>query len=131
VHELSVCRALLDQVAEIVLAHGALRVERITIELGPLCGTESTLLLSAFHVMRTGPTSSAALLIEHAAVSVACLECGERSETPANRLLCAQCGGWRTRVIAGDELRLLRVELGMPDLPDMGTPRILEQIGYV
>jgi Zn finger protein HypA/HybF involved in hydrogenase expression len=29
-----------------------------------------------------------------------------------NRLLCASCGDFRTRIISGDELILQRVELG-------------------
>jgi hydrogenase nickel incorporation protein HypA/HybF len=132
VHELSVCQALLTQVAAIAEAHGALLVECITIEIGPLSGTEPTLLLNAFYTMRTGPASAATLLIEHCVVRVNCLECGSRSETPANRLVCGQCGGWRTRVIAGDELRLMSVKLCMPASPDVrGISGTVEQIGYV
>jgi hydrogenase nickel incorporation protein HypA/HybF len=112
VHELSVCQALLTQVDEIARERGAAAVTRITVELGPLCGVQPDLLVSAFAVMRCrGIASQAELLIAPTAVTVACLECGVRSETRANRLVCAACGGFRTRVIAGDELRLLRIEM--------------------
>ena len=111
-HELSVCQALLTQVAEIAKDRGANAVERIVIEIGPLAGVEPALLAQAFVFARAGSCAAeAALSIETTEVSVRCLGCGAQSQTPANRLVCAACGGYRTRVIAGDELRLRRVEL--------------------
>lgn len=114
-HELSVCQALLRQVAEIAKGRGASAVERITIELGPLCGIEPELLASAFAVLRAGGCAAqAALLIESTTVTVSCLDCGAQSQTDPNRLVCLVCGGFRTRIVAGDELRLRRLELRMP-----------------
>ncbi len=117
VHELSVCQALLAQVAEIATARGATVIERITIEVGPLSGVEPALLARAFAVMRaSGGAAEAELLIESTSVTVDCTACGAQSQTGPNRLVCAVCGGFRTRIVAGDELRLLRVELRMPQL---------------
>jgi hydrogenase nickel incorporation protein HypA/HybF len=115
VHELSVCQALLGQVAEIAKGRGASAVERITIELGPLSGIEPELLASAFAVLRAGGCAAqAALLIESTTVTVSCVDCGAQSQTDPNRLVCVVCGGFRTRIIAGDELRLRRLELRVP-----------------
>jgi hydrogenase nickel incorporation protein HypA/HybF len=115
VHELSVCQALLGQVAEIAMGRGAREVERITVEVGPLSGIEPLLLASAFAVMRAGScAANAALLIESTAVTIHCLSCGAQSHTQPNRLVCVQCGGFRARITAGDELRLRRVELRAP-----------------
>ena len=112
VHELSVCQALLAQVAEIAADQGAGHVTRITIEVGPLSGVEPALLASAFEIARAGGCASdAALFIEATNVEICCLSCGSQSQTAPNRLICAACGGYRTRVVAGDELRLRRVEL--------------------
>jgi hydrogenase nickel incorporation protein HypA/HybF len=103
---------LLTQVDEIARQHGAQAVSRITVEVGPLCGVEPNLLVSAFAVMRSrGIASEADLLITPTAVTIACLTCGVRTETRANRLVCAACGGFRTEVVGGQELRLLRVEM--------------------
>lgn len=111
-HELSVCQALLTQVAEIALKKGAEAVDHITIEWGPLCGVERNLLLNAFAIMRSRSIASLATLhIESIGVRIRCLQCGAQTETQANRLVCAACGGFRTRLIAGDELRLRRVEM--------------------
>jgi hydrogenase nickel incorporation protein HypA/HybF len=115
VHELSVCQALLGQLAEIAKRHGASAVDRITIEVGPLCGIEPELLARAFAILREGGCAAQALLsIESTTVSISCLGCGARSPAEPNRLVCAVCGGFRTRIIAGDELRLRRLELRVP-----------------
>jgi hydrogenase nickel incorporation protein HypA/HybF len=116
VHELSVCQALLRQVAQLVQSRGASVVESITVEVGPLCGIEPMLLANAFWIMRAGSCAAqAALFIEETSVTVGCVSCGAQSQTAPNRLTCAACGGFRTRIVAGDELRLRRVELRAPE----------------
>jgi hydrogenase nickel incorporation protein HypA/HybF len=115
VHELSVCQALLGQVAEIAQRRGASVVERITIEVGPLSGIEPELLAGAFAILRGGGCAAQALLsIEATRVTVSCVGCGAQSPAEPSRLVCAECGGFRTRVVAGDELRLRRLELRVP-----------------
>ncbi len=132
VHELSVCQALLIQVADIVRTRGAEAVECITIEVGPLSGTEPDLLLNAFLAMRSGSAAAATLLVKRGTVRIRCLQCGAESETPPNRLICMNCSAWRTQVIAGDELRLLRVEMRMPEsIGRRDAPSNAEQINHV
>lgn len=111
-HELSICQALLAQVTELAMSRGAQSVERITIEVGPLSGVDPTLLADAFEIARIGGyAADAVLYIDPIAVTVFCGLCGARSPAAPNRLICASCGDYRVRVIAGDELRLRRVEL--------------------
>jgi hydrogenase nickel incorporation protein HypA/HybF len=122
VHELSVCQALLAQVVEIATDRGASAVSRITVEVGPLSGVEPALLASAFEIVRAGSCAAGAiLLIETTAVTISCLICGAESQTAPNRLLCAACGGYRTRVVGGDELRLRGVELRVPEARPAST----------
>ncbi len=111
-HELSVCQALLTQVVELAAARGASVVQRIVIEVGPLSGIEPHQLRTAFAVVCVGSCADgAALVIESTPVVVACLLCDAQSHTAPNRLVCGACGGYRTRIVAGDELRLRQVEL--------------------
>ena len=122
VHELSVCQALLAQVIEIATDRGASAVSRITVEVGPLCGVEPGLLASAFEIVRAGSCAAGAILsIETTAITISCLICGAESQTAPNRLLCAACGGYRTRVVGGDELRLRGVELLVPEARPAST----------
>ena len=111
-HELSICQALLAQVTAIARGRGAEAIEHIVLEVGPLSGVDTGLLTRAFEVARAGSSAAGATLsIETPQVTVSCLSCGARSQTPPNRLLCDACGGYRTRIVAGDELNLRRVEL--------------------
>ncbi len=123
-HELSVCQALLSQVTEIAGDHQAVAVERILIEVGPLSGIEPELLARAFTIARAGTCAARAQLsIEATEVSVECLACGAHTPAAPSRLLCGCCGGYRTRVLTGDELRLRRVELRAPEPRAAHAPR--------
>jgi hydrogenase nickel incorporation protein HypA/HybF len=116
VHELSVCHALLREVTQVAESHGACAVERITVEVGRLSGTEPELLARAFELARFGTCASRArLVIETLEITVSCTECGATSRAEPGRLTCASCNGYRTRIIEGDELRLRRIELQVPE----------------
>lgn len=109
---MSICQALLTQVAAIAAERDAIAVERIIIELGPLGGVEPVSLRQAFAAARTGGCAADAVLtIESMPVIVLCMGCGARTTTVPNRLVCAACGGYRTKIVSGDELRLRSVEL--------------------
>jgi hydrogenase nickel incorporation protein HypA/HybF len=111
-HEFSVCIALMEQVKRIAQEHQAGRVERIVLQVGPLSGVEAPLLEHAWPLAAAGTLAEAAeLLIETAPVKVKCTQCGAESEAVPNRLLCAVCGDYRTRLVSGDEMLLANLEL--------------------
>ena len=102
------------QVTELAEQRSAASVSDIFVSVGPLSGVESALLQNAFSIAVAGTVADDAKLhIESLPVRVHCKECDAESEVSANRLLCAQCGTWKTRLISGDELLLTRVELEM------------------
>ena len=111
-HELAVCQGLMSQVEQIARRENAERITRILLSIGPLSGVEATLLKDAFPIAAAGTVAEGAeLAVEQLAVKVKCLSCGAESEAAANRLLCAACGDFRTRLISGDEMLLMSVEL--------------------
>lgn len=115
-HEFSICRSLLAQVAAIAESHGAHAVVSLTVGVGPLSGVEPGLLDRAFSLARLGTVAEgAALRFETPAITVRCRSCASVSTAAANRLICAQCGDWRTELISGDELLLMSVELERSD----------------
>jgi len=115
-HELSVCQALLEQVEQVAADHGAERVERIRVRIGPLSGVEADLLASAYSIAAAGTIAEGAVLdIEPAPVRVHCMTCGAETDATPNRLLCGACGDWHTRLVSGDELLLASLELAVPD----------------
>jgi len=112
VHELAVCQALIDQVEEIALRERADQVLSIHLGIGPLSGVEPQLLEQAFSIARAGGVAAGAeLLIDNLPVQVSCDQCGQTTDALPARLLCGACGNWRTRLVSGDELQLLHVEL--------------------
>ena len=111
-HELAVCQALIDQVEEIALRERADQVLSIHLGIGPLSGVEPQLLEQAFSIARAGGVAAGAeLLIDNLPVQVSCDQCGQTTDALPARLLCGACGNWRTRLVSGDELQLLHVEL--------------------
>ena len=117
-HELSVCLSLLDQVERIAREHGADRVERILLRIGPLSGVEAPLLANAYPLAAAGTIAEHATLdIEPAPIRVKCAACGAETEAEPNRLICGACGDWHTRLVSGDEMLLANLELRVPDQP--------------
>lgn len=111
-HELSVCQGMLRQVMDIARQKQARAVTRIRVSIGPLSGVEPQLLAQAFPIASAGtPAAGATLELESLPVRVRCDQCGAESEARPNRLLCGACGDYHTRLLSGDELLLLSVEL--------------------
>ncbi len=122
-HELSVAQALVEQVRNLADENGATAVAGIRLRIGPLSGVVPELLETAFPLAAAGTVAASAQLhITPAALRVRCETCGAESEATPNRLLCAACGDWHTRVVCGDELLLERVELDIPEPPNPRTP---------
>lgn len=121
-HELSLCLALMEQVESIAAQHGARRVESISLRIGPLSGVEPVLLENAFPLAATGTVAEGARLeISRSDVVVVCSQCSARSTVLPNRLVCGECGDFRTRLESGDEMLLASLEL-MDVSPPPGEP---------
>jgi hydrogenase nickel incorporation protein HypA/HybF len=110
-HELAVCQALIDQVAQLAHDRGARRVLSITVSVGALSGTEARLLEHAYPLAAAGTVGEgASLVVETVPVKVRCRQCRAETEAAPNRLLCGECSAWQVDVVAGEELLLRRVE---------------------
>jgi hydrogenase nickel incorporation protein HypA/HybF len=111
-HELAVCQALISEVSAVARLKRAVSVTDIYVSVGPLSGVEYPLMRNAFPIAAAGTVAhEASLHLETMPVRVSCDECGAESEVPVNRLVCKECGHWRTRLVSGDELMLQRVVL--------------------
>ena len=111
-HELAICQSLLEQVENIALERNAQCVTSIVVGIGPLSGVEAQLLDNAYSVASAGTIAEdATLVIEHLPIKIKCTECGSESDALPNKLICKQCGDWRTTLISGDEMMSMRVEL--------------------
>jgi len=113
-HELSICQALMEQVAAIATQRRATAVTDVHVGVGPLSGVEPGLMINAVPIASAGSLARAATLhLRETPIRVQCNTCGTESQATANRLVCAACQDWRTMLVSGDELLLERVELDM------------------
>ncbi len=94
------------------MERNAQSVTTIVIGMGPLSGVETQLLKNAYPIASAGTIAEdAELVIEHLTIKVKCTQCGSESDALPNKLICKQCGDWRTTLISGDEMMLMSVEL--------------------
>lgn len=112
-HELSVCQAMLAQVETVAQQHQATEVKQIILQVGALSGLEPELLQQAFSIAQTlSPlTRHATLQIETLPIRVHCPECNMETAVTVNRLICGNCGNWKTQLISGHELLLRSIDL--------------------
>ena len=121
-HEFSICRALLQQLDELLLRYRAAGVRRVVVQIGALSGIEPQLLEAAFQACRRGSCAQdAELVLESLPLRIRCTVCAVEAEATLNRLACAACGSSRTELTGGDELRLGRVELTLSQTPAAGV----------
>ena len=111
-HELAICQSLINQLETIAAERNAQSISLIVVGVGPLSGVEAQLLKNAYPIASAGTVAdNAEIVIEQLPVKVKCSECGCESEAKPNKLICKNCGNWRTTLVSGDELLLLSVEL--------------------
>jgi len=111
-HELAICRSLMNQVESLALEHRAQCVTAIVVAIGPLSGVEAQLLKNAYPLATAGTVAQQAeLIIENLPIRVKCNICNSESDALPNKLICNKCGDWRTTLVSGDELLLMSVEL--------------------
>jgi len=111
-HELSVCRSLLEEVERVAAANDASAVEKIVVAVGSLSGVEASSLARTFAVARAGTIAEHAVIeVETVPALVWCEACAIATPAAANTLLCGRCGSWQVELRSGTELVLRRVEL--------------------
>jgi len=125
-HELAICQALINQLETIASERNAQSISLIVVGIGPLSGVEAQLLKNAYPIASAGTVAdNAEIVIQQLPVKVKCNECGCESDAKPNKLICKNCGNWRTSLVSGDELLLLSVELEKSDTeysgPDTGN----------
>lgn len=118
-HELSVCLSLLREVERIARENKAGRVTKIAVTVGPLSGVEPDLLQNAYPLAVAGTIAeNAEFVIDVSDIVVRCSRCGAESPARPNRLLCGECGDYRTNLVSGDEMVLRSLELDDIDRAD-------------
>ncbi len=114
-HEKSLVQSLLRQVEAIMREHQAVRVQTVTVEIGPLSGVESLLVEDAFsELVLTSQIGRPSLNVQVVDLTIRCRNCEQESSTPGLTLKCQLCGSNKVQIIRGDEFRLMDVSLQVP-----------------
>lgn len=114
-HEASLVRTLLGQVAALLAEHGGESVDEILVEMGPLSGVEPLLVQSAFgQLAPQQDLATAKLIINEISLLAKCRACGARFEVERFRFRCSMCESSDVQVLSGDEFRLLSITIRQP-----------------
>jgi hydrogenase nickel incorporation protein HypA/HybF len=118
-HEESLARSLLQQTLDICRHHNAHSVVSVRVSCGPLSGVEPMQLHEAFDRLKTTtPASHAAtLLIENPGLPAHCENCNHQFFVVEFRFICPHCSSGLIRLLDGDCLRILDVQLQTTDSP--------------
>lgn len=111
-HERSLVVALLRQAESIADAHGAVGIEAIRVELGPLSGVDSTLVRLAFEQETRGTRHDGVnLVLDEIPISGVCRGCGMNWTSAEVRFSCPSCRSQAIQITGGDEFRLLELQV--------------------
>lgn len=106
-HERSLARVLLKQVAEIVSGHSSTQVVAIRISIGRFSGVEPELFQSALkEMLARSPHREAVVEMDIVEIEAVCPECDLRFRVDGFSFTCPECGCQRTRVVQGEGLVL-------------------------
>lgn len=125
-HEVAVCRTLLQMCEHLAREQGAASIRCVDIELGSLAPLDSEALRFAFEVMRQDTlAATAALHITRVAARGSCTHCGKTTLMTQRFSPCPRCGSAPLVLGAGDQLRLRRIEIVDGPAP----PIMLQEVG--
>ena len=111
-HERSLVRALLRQVADVAAEHPGSQVQSVRVRVGEFSGVEPELLAIAFDDMvQDTPLFGAELDMERVPLEASCDDCGNQFRIERYRFECNQCGSVKLAVRGGEELLLESVVL--------------------
>ncbi|MBM4144307.1 MAG: hydrogenase maturation nickel metallochaperone HypA [Lentisphaerae bacterium] len=113
-HELSLARALVEQVETIVRREGADAALAVTVSVGALSGVDREALEFAFPLASEGTSlAGCRLRVEETPVELSCDDCGQTTRPERMDMVCARCGSRGIRLTGGMDFLLRSVELGM------------------
>lgn len=111
-HELSVCRSMLEIVDATMRGHEGARLLRIFLDIGKGSTIEPILLREAFEVItEKGPYEGTELVVNEIPITGRCRECGKPFEYRELALGCPECGSVHIDIESGLELAVRELEI--------------------
>lgn len=116
-HELGIMTGVMEAATEAAHNAGAEKLLKISLSVGEMTEAIEDALVFAFEALKEGDpfTADADLDIKIIRPRSRCLECGAEYEHDRFHMLCPECGGFATELIAGRELQIDSIEVDLPD----------------
>lgn len=115
-HELGIMTGVMESVEQAAHDAGADRVLKISLSVGEMTEAIEDALRFAFEALSEGSICEGAEFeINMIKPMSVCLECGNEFAHDRFHMLCPECGGAFTELIAGKELRIESIEVDIPD----------------
>ncbi|QCI28650.1 hydrogenase maturation nickel metallochaperone HypA [Caminibacter pacificus] len=115
-HEYSIVDSLLQLAEEHAIKNNAKKVTKLEIKIGVLSGVEPDLLKTAFDTFKEGTMcEEAEFIMKIQPVVVRCEKCGFEGELSKDEYLCPQCQSGNIKIIDGEDMYLMSLELETDD----------------
>ena len=115
-HELGIMTSVLDAAKESAREAGATKLLKVSLSVGEMTEAIEDSLRFAFEVLTEGTMSEGAELeINMVTPRSLCLDCGAEYEHDRFHMVCPECGGYNTKLLAGRELQIDSIEVDLPD----------------
>ncbi len=111
-HELSLCRTMLDMINEHVSNRNCRRVKKVVLEIGQLATVDEAALRFGFDVICKGTIAEQAILeMMTVEAQARCDHCQKTVKLQHYYDACENCGHFSLSVLQGDELRIKWIEV--------------------
>lgn len=111
-HELSLCRSILDIINEHLPAKNGRRIKKISLEIGQLAAVDESALCFCFEAIAKGTIAEDAILdISHIEGLALCVRCQKTVTLKHYYDACQSCGHFLLTVTQGEELRVKSMEI--------------------
>ena len=115
-HELGIMTGVMEAVENSAVQAGATKVLKVTLSIGEMTEAIEDSLRFAFEVLTEGTISEGAELeINMVTPRSLCLDCGAEYEHDRFHMVCPECGGYNTKLLAGREMQIDSIEVDLPD----------------
>ncbi len=110
-HELSIAESIIEIVRDNFPANGG-RLKSIKVRIGELAAVLPDSLEFCFNAITKGTTlEETRLVIERRGIVARCADCGAESSVQELSFRCAACGSVNVKLISGNELQVVEIEI--------------------
>lgn len=111
-HEYSIVQNLLELCEQNATNHNCSKISKVIIKVGRLSNVEPALLKTAFDTFKDETIASGSeLVIIDQKVVIECKNCNKTTELEANEFCCPSCFSYEVKVLDGEELLLMSLEM--------------------